>query len=422
MTMAGQGGGPDLKDRSTVGRLVVLTAFGPCLLLLGGCFGPTTVRQTRDRYNEAIRETNDEELLLNLVRLRYNEHPSFLPITSLNAQFELNASADYRGGPERGALDNFGTGQLSYSDRPTLTFAPQRPPQLTKALLTQVDLDTLYLFARQESNLERVLRLFVRTMNGIDNANSGGGPVPRDPPAFGEFRMVSELMQRVDGLGISVLTTEPRVADLTDTVPVAAVDASDLVAIKKAGYGVRLSGPGSAYQLTETKPTRMLVVHPQAIAAPELQELAGMLRLRLYQTSYEVEAAPEGQLRLTPWDEPRTKLTITTRSILEVMYLLSKTVAVPEEHCRQGLVRFTRNPDGSPFDWGQVSGDLFHVCVAKHKPRSAFVAVKYRGYWYYIEDSDISSKTTLNLFNELLRLQKIGAVEGQPVLTLPLGP
>lgn len=104
------------------------------------------------------------------------------------------------------------------------------------------------------------------------------------------------------------------------------------------------------------------------------------------------------------------------------MYLLSKTVDVPEEHCRKGVARSTKNPDGSPFDWGLVTGDLFHVCVTRHRPDTSFVAVKYRDYWYSIQDTDQSSKTTLNLFNELLRLQKIGAVEGQPLLSLPLGP
>ena len=49
------------------------------------------------------------------------------------------------------------------------------------------------------------------------------------------------------------------------------------------------------------------------------------------------------------------------------------------------------------------------------------MAVKYRDYRYFIRDTDLSSKT-INLFNELLRLQKIGAVEGQPLLSLPLGP
>ena len=170
--------------------MVALGLIGAAMFTMTGCFGPTTVRQTRDRYNEAIRQTNNEELLLNLVRLRYNEHPSFLPITGLNAQFSLSAGAQYRGGPERGAVDSFTDGTLGYSDRPTLTFGPQRPPQLTQALLSQVSLDTLYLFTRQAGGVERVLRLFVRKMNGIDNATSGGGPVPVDPPEFAEFRSI----------------------------------------------------------------------------------------------------------------------------------------------------------------------------------------------------------------------------------------
>jgi hypothetical protein len=404
-------------------RLVVLLLVGPIPLLSGGCFGPTTVRQTRDRYNEAIRQTNNEELLLNLVRLRYNEHPSFLPITGLNAQFSLSAGAQYRGGPERGALDNFGDGTLGYSDRPTLSFGPQRPPELTKALLTQVSLETLYLFTKQAGDTERVLRLFVRRMNGIDNATSGGGPMPRDPPQFGEFRAICELFGRLESQGIGVLTTETRSSDLGETIPVEKIETHDLVEIKKAGYGVRPIGLGSAgYQLTATRPIRVLEIHPRAIASPEILELSRSLGLKPYQSSYPVEEAPEGQFLRTDEDPPRDKITVTNRSILEVMYLLSKTVDVPEEHCRKGVARFTRNLDGSPFDWNIVTGDLFHVCVARHRPDAAFVAVKYRDYWYSIQDTDQSSKTTLNLFNELLRLQKIGAVEGQPILSLPLGP
>ena len=361
-------------------RLVVSILMGSILLLAGGCFGPTTVRQTRDRYNEAIRQTNNEELLLNLVRLRYNEHPSFLPVTGLNAQFSLSAGAQYRGGPERGAIDNFGDGTLGYSDRPTLTFGPQRPPELTRALLTQVSLDTLFLFTRQAGDIERDLRLFVRRMNGIENATSGGGPVPRDPPEFGEFRTVSELFGHLEGLGIGILTTQKRSSDLPETIT---LDARDLVEIKKAGYGVRPVGLGSGYQLTETRPIRVLEIHPRAIASPEILEIDRKLGLRPYQSSYPVEEAPEGQFLRTVEGAPRDRITFTTRSILEVMYLLSKTVDLPEEHCRKGLARFTRNPDGSPFDWNQVSGDLFHVCVSKHRPDCAFVAVRYRDYWYY---------------------------------------
>ncbi len=219
-----------------------------------------------------------------------------------------------------------------------------------------------------------------------------------------------------------MLTVEKRVNDLPDALPGDGLETRDLVEIKKAGYGVRSVGLASGYQLTETRSVRVLKIHPRAVADPEVLELTERLGLVPYQDSYPVEEVPEGQLRRAVGDGPASKIAITTRSILEVMYSLSKTVSVPEEHCRKELVRFTRNPDGTPFDWGLVSGDLFHVCVAKHRPNSAFVAVRYRDYWYYIDDTDLSSKTTLNQFNELLRLQKIGAVEGQPLLSLPLGP
>ena len=158
-----------------------------------------------------------------------------------------------------------------------------------------MSLDTLYLFSRQGGDIERVLRLFARRVNGIDNASSGGGPVPRDPPEFAEFRAVCELIGRLDNRGISVLTTEDRSTDLAGTIPVDDLKAHDLVEIKKAGYGVRPIGLGSGgYQLTETKPVRVLNIHPSAIALPETLEFARMLRLEPYQTSYPVEEVAGG--------------------------------------------------------------------------------------------------------------------------------
>jgi hypothetical protein len=119
-------------------------------------------------------------------------------------------------------MDNFGMGRLGFTDRPTLTFAPQRSLELTRALLTQVNLDTLYLFSKEGWGPERVVRLFVRTINGIDNATSGGGPVPADPPEFAEYRALSDLLASLGRRRAAILTTQDHSADLTDIVPVAA--------------------------------------------------------------------------------------------------------------------------------------------------------------------------------------------------------
>jgi hypothetical protein len=65
--------------------LAVLTVHLP-----GGCsFGPHALERTRLPYNAAINRTTEEQLLLNIVRLRYNDTPSSLAVSAIATQFEL---------------------------------------------------------------------------------------------------------------------------------------------------------------------------------------------------------------------------------------------------------------------------------------------------------------------------------------------
>jgi hypothetical protein len=194
--------------------VLVLVAMG-----LAGCLGPQAVCCTRTRYNEVIHTTNNEELLLNLVRLRYLEDPGFLPVTGLNAQFELTSGLLGRFGEDRGGATNFGEAQLNFADRPTITFAPQRAPELTKGLLSRIPLDTLYLLAANGEDTERDLRLFVRNINGIENCTSCGGPAPASAPEFAEFRHVASLLGALRRDRNMVLAVEHREVDVPGPVP-----------------------------------------------------------------------------------------------------------------------------------------------------------------------------------------------------------
>ena len=59
--------------------------------------GPSTISHGRADYNAAINRTNDEQLLLALVRGRYGETSSLLAVTGVaaNVRFSANYGAEY---------------------------------------------------------------------------------------------------------------------------------------------------------------------------------------------------------------------------------------------------------------------------------------------------------------------------------------
>jgi hypothetical protein len=58
--------------------------------LVAGCAtGPRDIQETRLHYNEVVKTTSEQQLLLNIVRLRYTDTPSSLTVANIAAQFEL---------------------------------------------------------------------------------------------------------------------------------------------------------------------------------------------------------------------------------------------------------------------------------------------------------------------------------------------
>jgi len=118
----------------------------------------------------------------------------------------------------------------------------------------------------------------------------------------------------------------------------------------------------------------------------------------------------------------RRELDLEPRSLLGTMYYLSHAIRVPFEHEAAGLVVTTLDEQGVPFDWAHLTSDLLYVHCQKKKPHCAAVAVRYRDYWFYIDDRDHDSKATFTLLMQLFELQAGGGATGtKPVLTLPVG-
>ena len=55
------------------------------------------------------------------------------------------------------------------------------------------------------------------------------------------------------------------------------------------------------------------------------------------------------------------------------------------------------------------------------KPADAFVTIRYRDYWFWIDDRDLTSKGVFSFLMFLFTLTESGSGQVSPVVTVPAG-
>lgn len=349
----------------------------PAMLAACTHIAPERIQASGNDYNIAIQQSSDEQLLLNLVRLRYRDTPFFLEVNSIASQFKLSNSASLSASLKAGRIPDSGSigAGIAYTEQPTVSYTPLHGDDFVQRLLSPVSIDTLLLLYNSGWSIERVLRLCVQRMNGIDNAASASGPTPRRAPEFRQFMELSEHLRALQRKGLLDM-----------------------------GYSV------TAKQLVP-----VLSVAPEAQRDPDMIALTRMLQLPPAQPRYILHlasaAGPSGD----------GSIIISTRSLLGILSFLSQTVAVSAADEQAGRVTRTRNADGTRFDWKAVGKGLFQIHSARVEPRGASVKTFYRGQWFFIDDSDLASKSTFSLLAQLFSLQSGKQKSVAPVLTLPIG-
>jgi hypothetical protein len=415
-------------------RIPVVLACGlGCAFAGSGCaFGPKVLERTHSRYNESIRRVYEEQLLENLVRIRYGESPFRLSVSSIAAQYELAGGAEAR--PFFLAPNPSGTRfrtftsvlpdvTVSGANRPTITFIPSGSDTVRR-FLTPISADTLVFLASTSWPASTVLRLYAERLNGVPNAPSASGPQREFAPDFARFQRIAHLLQVAQDEELIVIAPQERDTTVGGPLPAASVTAASAVDAAKNGLEYRPSGDGSSWVLVRKEHKLVVEVNPVAVDHPVIQELESLLNLQPGGLRYDLVVASDVLDPLRAPSPPSTTLRLTPRSTSQVYYYLANGVEVPPEHIATGLIRPPVAPDGMPVDLRAVTAGLFtvHSCPGHKPPPHAYVAVKYRGYWYYIDDRDQSSKTTFALILHLSRLD-FAAQEGVsgPFLTLPIG-
>lgn len=402
-------------------------------LLSGGCtFGPKALPSDRIRYNEAIKTSTEEQLLLNIVRLRYTDTPSSLAVNQLADQYEItrnlgltpfftSAAAGQAFGGYRGAV--LPQAALTSVTRPTLTYSPQDDQDFTRRLFTPLSLEATASLSKTTWPISTVFRLWLENLNWVPNAETASGPTPRDPPEYAEFLAGVQALQRLTDRKLATVYIDEEDDPVGDDLPSEKITARAAVEAAKGGFEYRKVEKTGNWRVVRKKQTPTLRIAEAAKDDPDFQTVCRSFRLDPAKTSFVFTVQ-----KVDPFlkGEPKAgldKLDLETRSLLQVLFFVANGVELPPAHVSSGIAPLTMGPGGQVFDWDQVLGGLFKVCWADgKKPPCAHVAVRYKGYWFYIDERDRDTKATFALLVELSRLQlstdKGGAA---PILTLPIG-
>lgn len=374
---------PKFAGSKTVIHCVKIIPFVIVLLVSYGCgmLGPASLKEGRNRYNQVIAYTGSEQMLINLVKLRYRDSPTFLQVSSIstNLQWGASASAQVPIGDSvysAGNLVPFGAG-FNYAESPTITYTPLTGEAFVRQMLTPIPLKTLILLFQAGWPIETVLRLVVQEINDLENASPASGPTPEREPIFRKFLTVASIFGDLQ---------RRRVVEW--------------------GFGNREGGGGG-----------IMYIHPN-LSADEQKDVArlkGLLRIKdthagmeRYEVGYGVCFADSGRLN------------VITRSMNDILFYIAQAVEVPPNHMEKKLVTITRTPDGRAFDWGELHQEQIKVRWSQSRPEGAYIAIQHRGYWFYIADNDLDSKSTFLLLQILGDLQAGTTPSAAPVLTLPV--
>lgn len=390
---------------------------------LAGCqIGPKLLPTSNSQYGDAVRISQSEQLLANLVRLHYGDLPVFLAVTNISTQFSLTGASALgtgTGGDTPDLTVGFGT---EYAERPTISFSILGGEAFQRRLLTPLTVPVISLLVESGWRIDRVLLLTTEALNGLDNAHTASGPTPKSAPEFSGFRKAVTLMETLRGSDQMKSEYRVRRRPIGTPIPVAQVNGGALVDAAQAGFDFDSTGV-DASKISLAVNERRLAIRFAANSASEepVRQLRTLLQLAPSKQSFDVVPVDGSTFDPLLPERSRNEIALDTRSLMGVLHYLSNAVETPEEHLAAGAATTTTTATGAVFDWANVLGDIATIHANSRRPDNAAIAIQYRGYWFYVADNDQTTKATFMLLSDLFALQAGDVAQQQPVLTLPVG-
>jgi len=346
--------------------------------------GPKSIGYSRESYNQAIKTTNDQELLLNLVRSRYRDTLYFTNVERVASTLEFNQALTLGGnrisvnnlGPNNNTTSLVSTqsvtpgASFALNEKPTVFYAPVDGEKFVRQMMTPMNPDSLLLFIKSGWSFDRVFAVAVQDISGIPNAPTASGPQPSIEPEFRQFHKVVRLLRTLQREGA------------IDFVKSATGSGIDLVFLNKANYEA------------------------------EIKEFKELLNLDPSLDNYKIVIGVH--------HKDRASISIITRPLLAAINLLSTGIEIPEADVKAGKVRVTKRLNGEVFDWKEMMEYIFTVKSSSSQPSDASVSIFYRGSYFYIADDDLDSKSTFLLLTQLISLN-VAPATAAPALSFSFG-
>ena len=167
-------------------------------IFLVGCHVPSKVALEgtggRNAYNMAIQMTNMEEMLLNLVRLRYSDSPYFLELGNITTQFTYKGSTTPLWPIPGFNNDNpfILGGEWSWQNQPTISYAPLGGQQFAVRLMQPIELQSIQQMIYSGWDVDRVFRLVIQSFDALENTPLAG-------PIFAETMEYKKFSKQQNG-------------------------------------------------------------------------------------------------------------------------------------------------------------------------------------------------------------------------------
>jgi len=358
-----------MRLKITFCRHIAITAIALVVGLTGcGSYGPRSMDRDQLDYGNSIGDNWKNQMLANIVKLRFVDMPVFVDVGSIVSGYSLTTTVSGRVGFSDsftgGNSQGLGAGG-SYTDRPTITYTPKTGNDYLRALLEPVEPRSLLALIQAGYSAELLFSWAVEAINGVHNWSATANNKGSANPEFYEFVGLMQELQALGAVGFE-LETDP------DTN-------HDIIFVLKS-QGL----PESARQ--------------KSLRAAEIIGLEqGKDRYRVLYAPFKTDSAT---------------LAMQTRSVLQMISAMSGFVDVPNELTSNAM---------PGYDVSSARVRPFHVHSGPDRPGQSFAEIRYRDHWYWIEDSDIASKRVFTLMLFVTTLTNQARDANAPVLTIPTG-